>query len=132
MLFDHRSRVGGDPLSPKSKPSKVPQRGSRWGIEEESNEWYKTQEQKRSVFGRTLNVIVFCQCAAVCENNKGSQPLNGSLERKDETAQTMNLLEDPIFYLILIVAAPVAILFGSAATCVVPALSLAFGFQCSW
>jgi len=116
---DRSDRVNGDPLAPKIQ-SNTPRRqasndSSRAvGLERESNDWYINQEKKRSMFGRTLN------------------PLTGELQDKDEQdTVALNPFEDPIFYVILIVAMPVAVMIGAAQACLVPALSLAFGVECS-
>lgn len=84
------------------------------GLEKESTDWYKSQTKKRSMFGRTLN------------------PLTGELQDiEEEGSSTLNPLEDPIFYVLLIVGAPIVVMAGAAQMCLVPALSLAFGFECA-
>jgi len=119
---DREFRQGGDPLAPLKVASPKRERsngkgafkGVTAGLEKESYGWYKNQELKKSVFGRTLN------------------PLTGKLEEKGEGVSNMNLLEDPIFYVLLTFSVPTAIMFAAAYACLVPALSLAFGFQCAF
>lgn len=116
---DASDRINNDPLSPLKSTTTVKRSSSetltrKGGIERDSNNWYVNQEKKRSMFGRTLN------------------PLTGELQDKDEDAEALNPLEDPIFYVILIVGAPALIMIAAAQACLVPALSLAFGFECSF
>ncbi|KAJ1483338.1 hypothetical protein T484DRAFT_1896099 [Baffinella frigidus] len=144
---DREFRQGGDPqvASPKRERSngKGAFKGVTAGLEKESYGWYKNQELKKSVFGRTLNPLT----GKLEEKGEGVSNMNlledpifyvlltfssGKLEEKGEGASTMNLLEDPIFYALLIIAVPTAIMFAAAYACLVPALSLAFGFQCAF
>lgn len=113
---DASDRIGNDPLNPMKSSTTLKRANAESrmvGIEKDSNNWYKNQENKRSMFGRTLN------------------PLTGALQDKNEDAEALNPLEDPIFYVILIVGAPVFIMLAAAQACLVPALSLAFGFECT-
>ena len=51
-------RENNDPLAPVRKELRVKVPESRMvGVERESNDWYKNQEKKRSMFGRTLNPL---------------------------------------------------------------------------
>ncbi len=111
---DRAQRVGGDPLAPKIgyKPRELT--GVNAKMEEDGVNWYKSQQERRSLFGKTLN------------------PLTGALEDKDKSVQALNPLEDPIFYIILIVGSPVLVMVAAAYSCVVPALSVAFGAQCDF
>merc|ERR1719183_144700 len=112
---DREQRINNDPLSPlKSSTTIKCQPSAMRGIERESNDWYVSQERKRSMFGRTLN------------------PLTGSFDdiKDGDNVQTLNPLEDPIFYVIVIFLTPILVMFGAAQSCVVYALSLAFGVEC--
>ena len=76
---DRAQRVGGDPLAPlKSGGMTRKEKEDRMvGIERDSTNWYKNQETKRSMFGRTLN------------------PLTGSLQdiKDTDNVETLNPLE---------------------------------------
>jgi len=67
-------RENNDPLAPVRKElraAKAPE--SRMvGVERESNNWYKNQEKKRSMFGRTLNPLTGYAPACVCVSMRGS------------------------------------------------------------
>jgi len=113
---DRAQRVGGDPLAPlKSGGMTRKEKEDRMvGIERDSTNWYKNQETKRSMFGRTLN------------------PLTGSLQdiKDTDNVETLNPLEDPIFYVLVIVGAPFLLMLYAGTQCYVYALSLAFGIEC--
>jgi hypothetical protein len=66
------------------------------------------------MFGRTIN------------------PLTGNLEEKGDDAEVINPLVDPVFYVIISVASPFVLMFAGAYSCVVPALSMAFGASCQF
>mmetsp|Transcript_7946 Transcript_7946/g.19388 ORF Transcript_7946/g.19388 Transcript_7946/m.19388 type:complete len:201 (+) Transcript_7946:43-645(+) len=123
--LDREQRIGGDPLSPRreaaSAQPKFPTPGasgqrignkSREISERDSYKWFKAQEEERSMFGVTMN------------------PLTGNLEQKSDNAKVINPFVDPLFYVLVSVAAPFLLLVGGAYGCAVPALSMAFGAEC--
>ncbi len=60
-------RENNDPLAPVRKElraAKAPE-SKMVGVERESNNWYKNQEKKRSMFGRTLNPLTGYASACV-------------------------------------------------------------------
>lgn len=61
-------RENNDPLAPVRKELRAAKASeSRMvGVERDSNNWYKNQEKKRSMFGRTLNPLTGYAFACVC------------------------------------------------------------------
>lgn len=57
---------------------------------------------------------------------------DGASQDMPEDAKALNPFEDPIFYIILIVGAPIGVMVAAAYACVVPGLSMAFGAQCEF
>eukprot|EP00284_Hemiselmis_tepida_P009091 CAMPEP_0174928986 /NCGR_PEP_ID=MMETSP1355-20121228/26967_1 /TAXON_ID=464990 /ORGANISM="Hemiselmis tepida, Strain CCMP443" /LENGTH=197 /DNA_ID=CAMNT_0016175169 /DNA_START=37 /DNA_END=630 /DNA_ORIENTATION=+ len=123
--LDRQQRVGGDPLAPKrvsEQAQNFPRPGAsgqrlgkvdRETSERDSYEWFKSMEEERSMFGRTMN------------------PLTGNLEVKDDAnMRVINPFVDPLFYVALSVGAPFFLLIAGAYGCAVPALSMAFGAEC--